>query len=128
MVSVFWRDAGIGRAVVALRELCRVVPGGRVWVDALNCYSAPHLVQGAWRRLRGRPMHMRYDSPWELAALLRKRVLHGTGALVAIVAGGWQRLRVCLSHPVVEAAFNGLPPLAAAMSHAFVVRGYRPTA
>ncbi len=114
----------------ALRELCRVVrPGGEVWVDALNCYSAPHLVQGAWRHLRGRPMHMRYDSPWELAALLRKA---GAAAVqvhwLPLLPGGWQRLRVCLSHPVVEAAFNGLPPLAAVMSHAFVVRGYRPTA
>ena len=56
----------------ALRELCRVVrPGGEVWIDALNRYSAPHCVAGAWRRVRGKPAHMRYDDPWRLARWLR---------------------------------------------------------
>lgn len=57
----------------ALRELCRVVrPGGEVWIDALNRYSAPHWAAGAWRRVRGKPAHMRYDDPWRLARWLRE--------------------------------------------------------
>lgn len=111
----------------ALRELCRVVrPGGQVWVDALNRYSAPHFAAGAWRRLRGQPAHMRYDSPWQLAEWLRQA---GATAVqvhwLPLVPSSWRRLRACVSHPAMEAVFDGLPPLAAAASHAFVVRGYR---
>ena len=114
----------------ALRELCRVVrPGGEVWIDALNRYSAPHCVAGAWRRVRGKPAHMRYDDPWRLARWLREAgaeqvELHW----LPLVPGGW-RLAGDIAHSrFMRGLLHRVPPLAALASHAVVLRGRLPPA
>ena len=114
----------------ALRELCRVVrPGGEVWIDALNRYSAPHCVAGAWRRARGKPAHMRYDSPWRLARRLREAgVAQVDLHWLPLVPGRW-RLAGAIAHSsLVRGLLRCLPPLAAVASHAVVLRGRLPPA
>ena len=116
--------------VPALRELCRVVrPGGEVWVDALNRYSAPRLLAGAWRRLRGKPAHMRYDSPWQLERSLRQA---GAAEVrldwLPLVPGRWRRAGRLANHAAVQAALRRVPPLGALASHAVVLRGRLPPA
>lgn len=114
----------------ALRELCRVVrPGGEVWIDALNRYSAPHCVAGVWRRLRGKPAHMRYDGPWRLA-----RWLHEAGAAqvelhwLPLVPGRWRLAGEIAHSRFVNGLLRRLPALAALASHAVVLRGRLPPA
>jgi SAM-dependent methyltransferase len=114
----------------ALRELCRVVrPGGEVWIDALNRYSAPHWAAGAWRRVRGKPAHMRYDDPWRLARWLREAgaaqvELHW----LPLVPGHWRLVGEIAHSALMRRVLHRAPPLAALASHAVVLRGRIPRA
>jgi hypothetical protein len=72
---------------------------------------------------------MRYDSPWQLAALLRM-----AGAVdvemhwLPLVPGRWRLAGQWMGTPTVHKALGRLPGLAALTSHAVVLRGYRPVA
>ena len=53
------------------RELARVLkPGATLWIDALNRGGVAARAARARLRLRGRPMHLRYESPVALARIL----------------------------------------------------------
>jgi SAM-dependent methyltransferase len=56
----------------ALAELRRVLrPGGELWVDALNGRCLPNAMSAAWRRSRGKHLHLRYDTVPVFADALR---------------------------------------------------------
>ena len=114
----------------ALRELSRVVrPGGEVWIDALNRYSAPHCAAGTWRRLRGKPPHMRYDSPWRLARWLREAgVAQVELHWLPLVPGRWRLAGEIAHSGFMRGLLRRVPPLAALASHAVVLRGRLPPA
>lgn len=114
----------------ALRELSRVVrPGGEVWIDALNRYSAPHCAAGVWRRLRGKPPHMRYDSPWRLARWLREAgVAQVELHWLPLVPGRWRLAGEIAHSGFMRGLLRRVPPLAALASHAVVLRGRLPPA
>lgn len=114
----------------ALRELCRVVrPGGEVWIDALNRYSAPHCVAGALRRVRRKAAHMRYDDPWHLVRWLREA---GAAQVdlhwLPLVPGRWRVAGTIARSSLVRDLMRCVPPLAAVASHAVVLRGRLPPA
>lgn len=108
-------------------ELARVVkPGGEIWIDALNARG----LRAAWdlteRRLRGRPMHLRYESPRLLMAALRRA---GFGNLsrhwLIIVPSRFQQLQNMCESKLVQSALRVVPFVGAAISHSFVIRGVR---
>jgi len=117
----------VGESAGPVREIGRTVrPGGEIWIDGLNAWF-PLNVFERWRRhLRGRPVHLRYESPRALVALLRRE---GVGDIkvywVPILPGTWSRLQSLLESRVVEGFLARVPLLGAVLSHAFVVHGWK---
>ena len=55
-------------AIEAMTPLVR--PGGVLWIDALNRWCVVHAISAVVRKLKGRPLHLRYDSPVRITRLL----------------------------------------------------------
>lgn len=63
----------LSQSAPAIVELARQLrPGGQVWVDALNGHCAANLWVRFSRWLRGKPRHLRYESPGRMARLMRE--------------------------------------------------------
>ena len=110
-----------------VREAARVLKhGGELWIDGLNARGLRALWDRASRRARGKPMHLRYESPRALKA--------------AITAAGFERVslhwllmlpprvsslqRLCESKPV-QAMIQRMPLVGPLLSHSFVIRATR---
>ncbi len=105
-------------------ELARVLkPGGELWIDALNSNGLRAMWDRAGRRMRGKPMHLRYESPRNLTLMLRSA---GFGDLsrhwLPIMPARLRRLQaICESKPM-QCALDVIPFFGATASHSFVVR------
>lgn len=111
-----------------LRELARVVkPGGQLWIDALNGWCLVHIAGALRRGLRGRPRHLRYESPRRIKRLLRA---YGFADIqlhwMPIVPGRSQALQRLVESHIVNWLFRWLPPLGILSSHGFIVHAIRP--
>ena len=108
-------------------ELARVVkPGGEIWIDALNASG----LRAAWdlteRRLRGRPMHLRYESPRLLMTALRRAGFSNLSRhWLIIVPSRFQQLQNMCESKLVQSGLRVVPFVGAAISHSFVIRGVR---
>lgn len=108
----------------AIHELARLLkPGGRLWIDALNGSCVIHAVGNVRRRMRGRPAHLRYESPRHIIALLGE---YGFADIrlhwMPIAPGRSHGLqRVFESRPVAW-ILRWVPPLGALLSHSFIVQ------
>ena len=111
----------------ALRELSATVkPEGELWIDALNIWCAPNLLRTIWRKFRGQPMHLRYDSPWVLKRLLIAQGFQSVSLYwVPILPTRWQRFQPWVEIPVFRALLHAITPLGALLSHAVVVSAKR---
>jgi len=111
----------------AARELSAAVkPGGELWIDALNIWCVPNLLPTLWRKLRGKPMYLRYDSPWTLKRMLVAQGFKSVSLYwVLILPTRWQRFQHWAESPIMRALLHVVPPLGALLSHAVVVRGTR---
>lgn len=109
----------------AVNELARIVPeNGEVWIDALNSWCLPHIVERLWRRLRGRRPHVRYESPWRLLGELRRAGLRTRKLYwLPILPARLQKYQWLLETPLVRWLLHAVPPLGALMSHSFLARG-----
>jgi ubiquinone/menaquinone biosynthesis C-methylase UbiE len=108
----------------ALREIRRVlVPGGVLWVDALNarCIAASFgEVKRRWRKL---PAHLRYDEPRDFEAALRASrfgaiELHWT----PIAPGRARVLQPIMDTSVVTRMLKAIPGLGSGLSHSMLLR------
>lgn len=111
----------------AARELTRVVKtGGQVWVDALNGWCLPTVWNRIARRVKGKPAHLRYESPKRLRRLLRDVGCESVRIhWVPILPQRLQRYQWLVETASVR-RFMRLVPLAGALfSHAFVLEGRR---
>ncbi len=112
----------------AIRELAaQLRPGGQVWVDALNAHCVANIGVRFSRWLRGKPQHLRYESP------RRMRRLMGAAGLVGVRIH-WIPImpaRLKALQPIVEGALVGallryVPGLGAMFSHSCMLTGMKP--
>lgn len=108
-----------------VREAARVLkPGGELWMDALNAQGLRAVWDLTGRRLRGKPMHLRYESPKKLMKILRNA---GFGNVsrhwLPIMPARLHRLQSICESRATQYLLNTIPPLGALASHSFVVRG-----
>ena len=126
-VVCFGVTQALGGSATAVEQLCRAVRiDGEIWVDALNRWCLPNLIEAWMRRLRGRPQHLRYESPRAL-----RRLLGANGVVdlrlhwVPIMPARWQRFQWLMETPFTRWALRVIPALGMLVSHAFVLAGRR---
>ncbi len=117
----------LARPEPALRELSiSTRPGGQVWVDALNGWCLPHLIEGFYRRLRKRPPHLRYHSPAALRRLMQAHDLVDVKLhWLPIMPQRWQRFQWLLEAPQGRWVFRHLPGIGLLFSHSMVLSAVR---
>ncbi len=108
-----------------VQEAARVLkPGGEFWIDALNANGLRSIWDITERRLRRKPMHLRYESPRKLMTKLRNA---GFGDLkrhwLPIMPSRLQRLQAVCESAITQSVLNALTPIGALVSHSFVIRG-----
>jgi SAM-dependent methyltransferase len=112
----------------AIRELAASVrPGGELWVDALNRRCLVHAAELLKRRLRGRPMHLRYESPGSIKRFVRGQGLENVRLhWMPILPANWPRLQNWLERPFAQRLVAWLPFVGLSFSHAFIVHASKP--
>lgn len=112
------------------RELHRVVkPGGEVWIDALNGWCLPHILEAARRRVSGKAFHVRYESPRRMEALLEAAGFVDVRRVwLPIVPARLARLQRLLDRPWMRGLVQTFTPLGAAVSHSVLWHARRPKA
>ncbi len=115
------------RVLAELRRVTR--PGGAVWVDALNAACLPNRLNHVMRWLRRRPMHLRYETPAHLMAVMRSLGLVDIEIQwIPILPERYQRWQALLEVPQVRRLLQSWPLLAGWLCHAFAVRARLPAA
>jgi ubiquinone/menaquinone biosynthesis C-methylase UbiE len=110
-----------------LHEVIRVLkPGGQLWVDGLNRWCPLHSLEIIRRRLGGLPVHLRYESPWQMLKLARKTQMCDAHLLwMPILPEKVCRFQWFLELRAFQFALSWMPLLGALVSHSFLLRGVR---
>lgn len=110
-----------------VRELARVVrPGGDVWIDALNGTSPAASWKLFRRRLKGKPMHLRYESSRALLELMREAGFEQlTRHWLIILPGKAYRLHALVESAPMNWLLRFVPGFGALASHSFLIRGVK---
>lgn len=109
----------------AIAELARVVErNGEIFVDGLNYWCLPHLLGALKRKIRGAPMHLRYEKASHLSRLLMMNdVVNIKRHWLPILPARFQKYQWILETKIVVNIFRLLPPIGAFFSHSFIVYG-----
>jgi ubiquinone/menaquinone biosynthesis C-methylase UbiE len=117
--------SGSQSVIAELRRVTR--PGGVIWVDALNANCLPNRLVRVSRWLRRRPMHLRYETPARLAAILRAQGLVDVETQwIPILPERYQRWQALLETPRMRRLLRAWPMLAGWLCHAFALRARLP--
>ncbi len=101
-----------------------VKPGGQVWIDGLNSWCLPHLLERALRRLRRQPTHVRYESPFRLRRLMLNAGMADVRIhWLPILPGRFQRFQWLLETGFADAVLRYVPVVGALLSHSMIVSG-----
>jgi ubiquinone/menaquinone biosynthesis C-methylase UbiE len=104
-----------------------VMPGGQIWIDALNGACIPHLWERCYRRLSDRPMHLRYESWRRIKAIMKANGLVNIQLYwLPILPSRWVRFQWLLETSLARWIFYYLPGIGLLFSHSFIVYGERP--
>jgi SAM-dependent methyltransferase len=111
-----------------IRELCdQVRPGGQLWLDALNRHCLVHSADLLQRRLQGRAVHLRYESPGQLKRALRRAGMRSVRVhWMPILPARLQRWQPLLESRLVRGALRWVPLLGLLGSHAFIAHARKP--
>jgi SAM-dependent methyltransferase len=101
-----------------------LAPGGELWIDGLNQYCLPNACHDWWRRLRGKPAHLRYEGPWALKRQLLKAGLVDVHLhWMPVAPRSLRGLQRWLESRPARLALKWLPPVSVLVSHAFIIVG-----
>lgn len=111
----------------AINELASLVrPGGVLWVDALNRFCIVHMIGMLRRRLSGRPMHLRYDSPGAITNHLAKSGMHNVKLhWMPILPRRLQRWQPWVESTFARQVLRHVPLVGLLCCHAFLVHAER---
>lgn len=113
------------QVVVELAQAVR--PHGEVWIDGLNSWCVPHVVERAERRLRRRPTHVRYESPYRLRRIMQAAGLENVRIhWLPILPGRLQRYQKLVESRFVQNLLRFIPVIGALFSHSMIVSGTVP--
>ncbi len=106
-------------------EAARVLkPGGELWIDALNANGLRAMWDLTGRRLRGKPMHLRYESPRKLATIMQKVGFSDLSRYwLPIMPPRLRWLQAACESRLVQSVLNAISPIGALASHSFLIRG-----
>jgi len=109
----------------AIRSLATTLkPGGDVWLDALNGWCVIHVWGRLRRRIRGKPRHLRYESPWRMKRLLRECGFDNVRLhWMPIAPGGSPALQHVAESPATTWLMRWIPMAGPLFSHAFILQG-----
>lgn len=115
----------LSRSDDAVRALAGVArPGGEVWIDALNRWCLVNLYDTLRRRVRGRRMHLRYESPGVLKALMRSRGLRDVRLhWLPLLPARFKGLQRWVEGSAVRWIFRYVPFAGLLLCHSFIVSG-----
>ena len=113
----------LARSEPVVLELGRVVrPGGSVWVDGLNGWCLPHVIERLKSWAGGRSPKVRYESPWRLRRLVRAAGFEEVRLRwLPLLPGRFHRLQKWVEHPLVAGLLHRVPLVGALFSHSMVV-------
>jgi ubiquinone/menaquinone biosynthesis C-methylase UbiE len=108
-------------------ELARVLaPGGRLHLDALNALCLPHAGEQLWRRLTGKPRHLRYQYPGALRATLAEAGLRVVAFhWLPLLPGRLGRFQLWLESAPARLLLRFVPGFGALLSHSFLIEAER---
>ncbi len=112
----------------AVRELAaQVKPGGEVWVDALNGACVANIAQRLSRWWRGKPVHLRYESPRRMKQLmLAAGLVEVRINWIPILPASMKRLQPLLETRPAHALIHLVPGLGLLLSHSCLLTGTKP--
>ena len=112
----------------AVKGLSKIVkPGGYVYIDALNSRCLPHIWEQLTRRVRKKPMHLRYETVNNLKRLMQKNGLkHIQLYWLPILPARWYRYQWIMETRPIQWLFRFVPFFGQLFSHAFILSGQRP--
>lgn len=108
-----------------MAEAARVLkPGGELWVDALNASGLRAKWDNARLRMRGKPMHLRYESPNKLMSILRETgFMELTRHWLPIMPSPLYGLQPLCEHKFSQWLMRAIPPIGGIASHSVLIRG-----
>lgn len=117
----------ISHSETLINELARVIRlGGTLWVDALNY----HGLAGCWdrtrRKLKGKPLHVRYESASTLTKILVSAGFsHPALTWLPLMPSRLQLIQPAFHSLPLRGLFAGVPGVASAASHSFLIHAQR---
>lgn len=115
----------ISEGAVLVSEVHRVLkPTGKIWLDSLNSLCIPHILTQTLWKLRRRPMHLRYDSPFKIRKTMEENQFLDTKIYwLPIVPKKLLFLQPLVESKMVHWLFQNIPFIGAMFSHSFIVSG-----
>jgi len=96
---------------------------GTLWIDALNKWFIPNLWQQVYRSMRGIPLHLRYDSPFQLISTLKN---HGYCNIkifyLPLLPKSLQWLNFIVESNIFNYLINLIAPFGLLFSHSFIIK------
>lgn len=110
-----------------VNELARVIRhGGTLWIDALNYHGLASWWDRTRRKLKGKPLHVRYESESTLTEILLSAGFSQLALTwLPLMPSRLQLIQPVLHSVLVRRLLTGVPAVASAASHSFLICAQR---
>lgn len=107
-----------------LTDIKRILsPGGVIWIDALNKWCLPNLWEQLYRRTKGIPQHLRYDSPRTFKLLMKESGYTDIKIYcLPLLPKRLLWLQKFIEFPITNKIINVLQPITFLISHSFIIK------